>query len=277
LQSASSCARNRIPRNFGSHSQKNSSHDPAPANYSRFVQNQDTVERECLRRYQIACNRTLLRIVVRLRKRHREADKAKEGRKRVRKSSAVESTSVADLLRAAFGPAVAQAHVARLDGEREPPTGAEVRQETCFRVNGRGRETTAVKILPMFEEVRFPLFSRGFLDLGRNRGRRRNLVSDGLRPRNPYFSAISRPSQDVHSSGRETRADRRTAGGEVARPAPNRRRAAATFRVPGHPRRTNGGRRRRPFGCPETRAERNYGPPAARNSDSALADWPSRA
>jgi hypothetical protein len=66
--------------------------------------------------------------------------------------------------------------------EQECPPGPGQRwaQETFGRVLRRGRETTAVKILPMSEEVRFPLFSRGFLDLGRNRGRRMNSASDGL-------------------------------------------------------------------------------------------------
>ncbi len=106
---------------------------------------QDTAEGERLRRYQMECNQTLLRILETPRKRHREADRAKEGGKRGRKSSGaasgVESRSEADLLRETFGPVIEPG--ARSVGECEPSSGAEMLRETFGRVNGRGQETLA--------------------------------------------------------------------------------------------------------------------------------------
>ncbi len=129
----------RLETLLAAHLERESAADPDALGF------QDTQEGERLRRYQMACNRTLLRILETLRKRHREADKAKEGGKRVRKSSRVESPSEADLLRETFGPLVAEGLEPGVGavGEGEPSSGAEVPLETSGRVNGRGQETRA--------------------------------------------------------------------------------------------------------------------------------------
>ena len=96
----------RLETLLAAHLERESAADPDALGF------QDTQEGERLRRYQMACNRTLLRILETLRKRHREADQAKEGGKRARKSSGsasgVESPTEADLLRETFGPVIAQ-------------------------------------------------------------------------------------------------------------------------------------------------------------------------
>ncbi len=90
----------RLETLLAAHLERESAADPDALGF------QDTAEGERLRRYQMACNRTLLRILETLRKRHRESDQAKEGGKRRRKSSGVDSTSEADLLRETFGPVI---------------------------------------------------------------------------------------------------------------------------------------------------------------------------
>ncbi len=96
----------RLETLLAAHLERESAADPDALGF------QDTAEGERLRRYQIACNQTLLRILETLRKRHREADRAKEGSKRGRKSSVaasgVESPTEADLLRETFTPVIAQ-------------------------------------------------------------------------------------------------------------------------------------------------------------------------
>ena len=96
----------RLETLLAAHLERESAADPDALGF------QDTQEGERLRRYQMACNRTLLRILETLRKRHREADQAKEGGKRGRKTSGsasgVESPTEADLLRETFGPVIAQ-------------------------------------------------------------------------------------------------------------------------------------------------------------------------
>jgi hypothetical protein len=56
------------------------------------------------------------------------------------------------------------------------------------------------------EEGDFCFFFRGFLRVGRDRECRGNSASGGPLRRNPYFPAVSRPSQDAHGSGQATRA-----------------------------------------------------------------------
>ena len=96
----------RLETLLAAHLERESAADPDALGF------QDTAEGERLRRYQMACNRTLLRILETLRKRHRESDQAKEGGKRARKSpgaeSGVESATEADLLRETFAPVIAQ-------------------------------------------------------------------------------------------------------------------------------------------------------------------------
>ena len=75
----------RLETLLAAHLERESAADPDALGF------QDTAEGERLRRYQMACNRTLLRILETLRKRHREADQAKEGGKRGRKSSGAAS------------------------------------------------------------------------------------------------------------------------------------------------------------------------------------------
>jgi hypothetical protein len=85
---------------------------------------QDTPEGERLRRYQMACDRALLRILEALRRRHREADRATEGGgKRVRKSSGPAS-SEAEPLREAFVPAMAQGEEPLVQPAEAVPTEA---------------------------------------------------------------------------------------------------------------------------------------------------------
>ena len=96
----------RLETLLAAHLERESAADPDALGF------QDTAEGERLRRYQMACNRTLLRILETLRRRHREADQPKEGGKRGRKSSGpasgVESPTEADLLRETFGPVITQ-------------------------------------------------------------------------------------------------------------------------------------------------------------------------
>ncbi len=127
----------RLETLLAAHLERESAADPDALGF------QDTAEGERLRRYQIACNQTLLRILETLRRRHREADRAKEGSKRGRRSSVaasgVESPTEADLLRETFAPVIAQGQEpdARLVGESEPSSEADLLRETCGRVNGR--------------------------------------------------------------------------------------------------------------------------------------------
>ncbi len=80
-------------------------------------------------------------------------------------------------------------------------------QETFGPADGGGRETTAVNIFDRPDQRRILLFFRGFLMAARDRRQRRNSLTDGSISGKPYFPAVSRQSQDVHRSGRETRAE----------------------------------------------------------------------
>ena len=70
----------RLEQLLAAHLERESAADPDALGF------QDTKEGERLRRYQMACNRTLLRILETLRRRHRESDNAKIVGKRGRKS-----------------------------------------------------------------------------------------------------------------------------------------------------------------------------------------------
>ena len=87
----------RLEALLAEHLERESAADPDALGF------QDTPEGERLRRYQMACDRALLRILEALRKRHREADQAKGGEKRARKGSGpaagIASPTEADLLR----------------------------------------------------------------------------------------------------------------------------------------------------------------------------------
>ncbi len=95
----------RLETLLAAHLERESAADPDAVGF------QDTAEGERLRRYQMACNRTLLRILETLRKRHRDTDKddgKKRGRKMSGSASGVESTSQADPSRETFAPEIAQ-------------------------------------------------------------------------------------------------------------------------------------------------------------------------
>ena len=126
----------RLETLLAAHLERESAADPDALGF------QDTAEGERLRRYQMACNRTLLRILETLRKRHRVSDQAKEGGKRRRKSSGaasgVDSPTEADLLRETFGPVIAQGQEPGAEPVREgePSSGAEVLRETYGLAEG---------------------------------------------------------------------------------------------------------------------------------------------
>ncbi len=129
----------RLETLLAAHLERESAADPDALGF------QDTAEGERLRRYQMACNRTLLRILETLRKRHRESDQAKGGGKRTRKSpgaeSRVESATEADLLREPFAPVIAQG---------QEPVGE---SGQCSVVSGQRGPLSPTVGLPIHENV----------------------------------------------------------------------------------------------------------------------------